>query len=375
MVLSGRNLVHDLDLAALLRTLAENDGSDLHLKVGSAPLIRVDGILQRLEGPRLTPQDTQLLAQSIMPPDRRGWLEQKKETDFALSVPGVGRFRANVFYQRGSITLVLRRVRVGSQSFEELGLPPVVQQLADAPRGLILVTGPTGAGKTTTLAAMIDHINANRACHIVTIEEPIEVLHPDRTATVNQREIGMDTDSYEAAMRAVVRQDPDVILIGEMRDPETVWAALAAGETGHLVLSTLHTTNAVETMNRVVDFFPPYQQHQVRVTMASVIRGIICMRLVPKAGGGRVPAVEVMVNNGRIADRIVDAVRTAEIHEIIAEGDYYGMQTFDQSLLGLVRQGLITIDDALHASSQPHDFLLMLEQAGLRSVDRSAAPA
>jgi twitching motility protein PilT len=375
MVLSGRRLVHDLDLAALLRTLAENDGSDLHLKVGSPPLIRVDGDLQRLEGPRLTPQDTQLLAQSIMPQDRRGWLEQKKETDFALSVPGVGRFRANVFYQRGSITLVLRRVRVGSQSFEDLGLPPVVRQLADAPRGLILVTGPTGAGKTTTLAAMIDHINANRACHIVTIEEPIEVLHPDRVATVNQREIGMDTDSYEAAMRAVVRQDPDVILIGEMRDPETVWAALAAGETGHLVLSTLHTTNAVETMNRVVDFFPPYQQHQVRVTMASVIRGVVCMRLVPKAGGGRIPAVEVMVNNGRIADRIVDAVRTAEIHEIIAEGDYYGMQTFDQSLLGLVRQGLITIDDALHASSQPHDFLLMLEQAGLRTTDRSPAPA
>jgi twitching motility protein PilT len=374
-VVWGRRLVHDLDLAALLRTLAENDGSDLHLKVGSPPLIRVDGDLQRLEGPRLTPQDTQLLAQSIMPPDRRGWLEQKKETDFALSVPGVGRFRANVFYQRGSITLVLRRVRVGSQSFEDLGLPPVVRQLADAPRGLILVTGPTGAGKTTTLAAMIDHINANRACHIVTIEEPIEVLHPDRVATVNQREIGMDTDSYEAAMRAVVRQDPDVILIGEMRDPETVWAALAAGETGHLVLSTLHTTNAVETMNRVVDFFPPYQQHQVRVTMASVIRGVVCMRLVPKAGGGRIPAVEVMVNNGRIADRIVDSVRTNEIHEIIAEGDYYGMQTFDQSLLGLVRQGLITIDDALHASSQPHDFLLMLEQAGLRTTDRSPAAA
>lgn len=367
--------MHDLDLAALLRTLAENDGSDLHLKVGSPPLIRVDGLLQRLEGPRLTPQDTQLLAQSIMPPDRRGWLEQKKETDFALSVPGVGRFRANVFYQRGSITLVLRRVRVGSQSFEDLGLPPVVRQLADAPRGLILVTGPTGAGKTTTLAAMIDHINANRACHIVTIEEPIEVLHPDRAATVNQREIGMDTDSYEAAMRAVVRQDPDVILIGEMRDPETVWAALAAGETGHLVLSTLHTTNAVETVNRVVDFFPPYQQHQVRVTMASVIRGVICMRLVPRAGGGRIPAVEVMVNNGRIADRILDPVRTSEVHEIIAEGDYYGMQTFDQSLLGLVRQKLITVDDALHASSQPHDFLLMLEQAGLRTVDREAAPA
>jgi twitching motility protein PilT len=358
--------LHHIDLAALLRILAENDGSDLHLKVGSPPIIRVDGELRRLEGNRLTPQDTQLLASQIMPPDRRGWLEQKKETDFALSVPGVGRFRANVFYQRGSITLVLRRVRVGSKTYEELGLPPVVSQLADAPRGLILVTGPTGSGKTTTLACMIDQINSNRAVHIVTIEEPIEVLHPDRMATVNQREIGMDTDSYGAAMRSVVRQDPDVILIGEMRDAETVWAALAAGETGHLVLSTLHTTDTIETVNRVVDFFPPYQQHQVRVTLASVLRGVICMRLVPKAGGGRIPAIEVMINNGRIADRIMDSNRTSEIREIIADGDFYGMQTFDQSLLGLVRKGDVTIDEALRASSQPHDFMLMLEQAGLK---------
>jgi len=360
--------VQDLDLAALLRTLAEHDGSDLHLKVGSPPLIRVDGILKRLEGPRLTPQDTQVLAQSIMPPDRRGWLDQKKETDFALSVPGVGRFRANVFYQRGSITLVLRRVRVGSQTYEELGLPPIVSQLADAPRGLILVTGPTGAGKTTTLACIIDQINSTRALHIVTIEEPIEVLHPDRMSTINQREVGMDTDSYHAAMRSVVRQDPDVILIGEMRDAETVWAALAAAETGHLVLSTLHTTDAVETVNRIVDFFPPYQQHQVRVTLASVLRGVVCMRLVPRAAGGRIPAVEVMINNGRISDRVLDPNRTSEIREIIGEGDYYGMQTFDQSLLSLVRQGLVTVDDALRASSMPHDFMLMLEQAGVKAT-------
>jgi twitching motility protein PilT len=358
--------LHHIDLATLLRTLADNDGSDLHLKVGSPPIIRVDGALRRLEGNRLTPQDTQLLASQIMPPDRRGWLEQKKETDFALSVPGVGRFRANVFYQRGSITLVLRRVRVGSKTFEELGLPPVVGQLADAARGLILVTGPTGSGKTTTLACMIDQINSTRAVHIVTIEEPIEVLHPDRMATVNQREIGMDTDSYSAAMRSVVRQDPDVILIGEMRDAETVGAALAAGETGHLVLSTLHTTDTIETVNRVVDFFPPYQQHQVRVTLASVLKGVICMRLVPKAGGGRIPAIEVMINNGRIADRIMDSNRTSEIREIIADGDFYGMQTFDQSLLGLVRKELVTVDEALRASSQPHDFMLMLEQAGLK---------
>jgi twitching motility protein PilT len=363
---SREAFVPDIDLAGLLRTLADNEGSDLHLKVGSPPIIRVDGALRRLEQPRLTPQDTQLLASQVMPPDRRGWLEQKRETDFALSVPGVGRFRANVFYQRGSITLVLRRVRVGSQTYEELGLPPIISQLADAPRGLILITGPTGSGKTTTLAAIIDQINGTKPVHIVTIEEPIEVLHPDRVATVNQREVGMDTESYSAAMRSVVRQDPDVILIGEMRDPDTVWAALAAGETGHLVLSTLHTSDSVETVNRVVDFFPSYQQHQIRVTLASVLRGVVCMRLVPRAGGGRIPAVEVLINNGRVADRILDSNRTSEIHEVIADGEYYGMQTFDQSLLSLVRQELVTVDEALRAASQPHDFLLMLEQAGLR---------
>ena len=364
--------MQDLDLAAQLRRLAELDGSDLHLKVGSPPIVRIDGALRRLDGPRLTPQDTQAIAHTIMPPDRRASLEAKRETDFALSVPGVGRFRANVFYQRGSVSIVLRRVRVGSKTFEDLGLPPVVQKLAEEPRGLILVTGPTGAGKTTTLAAMIDHINSNKPVHIVTIEEPIEVLHPDRLATVNQREIGMDTESYGAAMRSVVRQDPDVILIGEMRDADTVQAALAAGETGHLVLSTLHTTNAIETVNRVVDFFPPYQQHQVRVTLAATLLGVICMRLVPRAGGGRIPAIEVLVNNGRIADRIVDPVRTSEIIDILADGAFYGMQTFDQSLVSLVKQGLVDVEDAIHGASQPHDFLLALEQAGFRAAARSS---
>jgi twitching motility protein PilT len=363
--------VPELDLTALLRTLAENDGSDMHLKVGSAPIVRVDGDLRRLEGERLRAEDTERLAMSVIPKDRRHMLEAKKETDFALTVPGVGRFRANVFYQRGAISLVLRRVRVGSPSFDELGLPPVVRQLADSPRGLILVAGPTGSGKTTTLACMIDHINNTRACHIVTIEEPIEVLHVDRQATVNQREIGMDTESYDAAMRSVVRQDPDVILIGEMRDTDTVQAALGAGETGHLVLSTLHTNDAVETVNRIVDFFPAYQQHQVRVTLASTLSGVICQRLVQKAGGGRVPAVEVMVNTGRVAERIIDAKRTSEVRQIIAEGSFYGMQTFDQCLLTLVMSDQITVEDAMHAASEPHDFLLMLEQAGIR-VPQSA---
>jgi twitching motility protein PilT len=260
---------------------------------------------------------------------------------------------------------VLRRIRVGSASIDELGLPQVVLDLASAPRGLVLVTGPTGTGKTTTLAAMIDHINATKPVHILTIEDPIEVLHPHKMASINQREIGVDTDSYIVAMRAAMRQDPDVILIGEMRDTETVFAALAAAETGHLVLSTLHTTDAVETVNRIVDFFPPFQQHQVRVTLASVLRGVVCQRLVARVGGGRVPVCETLVNNGRVAERIMSPETTEEIHEIIDEGGFYGMQTFETSLLHLVQRGLVSIEDALEAASNSHDMNLLLQQAGL----------
>jgi twitching motility protein PilT len=354
-----------IDASMLLRTLAENSGSDLHLIVGQPPVIRVDGQLRRLPGKPLTPDDTALIAQAIIPPERRALLMTQKEVDFAHSLVGVGRFRVNVFRQRGSISIVLRRVRVGSASFEELGLPAVVSELASAPRGLVLVTGPTGTGKTTTLAAMIDFINTNKAVHILTIEDPIEVLHPHRKACINQREIGVDTDSYVGAMRAAMRQDPDVILIGEMRDTETVFAALSAAETGHLVLSTLHTADAVETVNRIVDFFPPFQQNQVRVTLASSLRGVICQRLVARVGGGRVAVCEVLLNNGRVAERIMDANTTGEIREIIADGEFYGMQTFESSLLDLVQRGLVSIEDALEASSNPHDMNLRLQQAGL----------
>lgn len=354
-----------MDLTSLLRTLADNDGSDLHLKVGAPPIMRIDGELRRTDQPRLKPEDTERLAESIMPPERRSQLIGQKEADFALTVPGVGRFRVNVFRQRGATSIVLRRVRIGSPSFEELGLPPIASTLADAARGLILVCGPTGAGKTTTLAAMVEHINDTRPCHIVMLEDPIEVVHLDRMATVNQREIGVDTDNFAVAMRAVVRQDPDVILVGEMRDQETVQAALAAAETGHLVLSTLHTLDAVETVNRIVDFFPPWQHHQIRVTLASVLVGALCQRLVPCVDGGRRPAVEVMVVNGRVADRIVDQDRTPEINSIIAEGKFYGMQSFDQSLLGLVQDKHVSIEEARLHASNPHDFGLMLEQAGL----------
>jgi twitching motility protein PilT len=354
-----------VDPSSLLRTLAENAGSDLHLIVGQPPVIRVDGQLRRIAGKPLTPDDTTLIAQAIIPPERRNLLMTQKEVDFAHSIAGIGRFRVNVFRQRGSMSIVLRRVRVGSATFEELGLPSVVTELAAAPRGLVLVTGPTGTGKTTTLASIIDYINTNKAVHILTIEDPIEVLHPHRRSSINQREIGVDTDSYVQAMRAAMRQDPDVILIGEMRDTETVFAALSAAETGHLVLSTLHTTDAVETVNRIVDFFPPFQQHQVRVTLASVLRGVICQRLVSRLGGGRVPVCEVLVNNGRVAERIMDPNTTQDIRQVIAEGEFYGMQTFETSLLDLVQRGLVSVENALEASSNPHDMGLRLQQAGL----------
>jgi twitching motility protein PilT len=354
------------DIDTLLATLAERQGSDLHLKVGSPPLMRFDGVLGRVDGEEpLRPEETEAMAHHLMSEERWRDFLQRNEADLAYSLPGVARFRVNVFRQRGSVSVVLRLVRVGSPSFDELGLPRVVRDLADEPRGLVLVTGPTGSGKTTTLSAMIDHINATRACHIVTIEDPIEVIHPDQRAAVNQREVGVDTESFITAMRAAMRQDPDVILIGEMRDTETVQAALAAAETGHLVLSTLHTIDATETVNRIVDFFPPFQQQQVRVTLAGALKGVVCQRLVPRAGGGRVPALEVCVNTGRVAERIIDSSKTYEIEEVVADGSFYGMQTFDHALVKLVKDGTITVEDALEAATNRHDFELALQQAGV----------
>jgi twitching motility protein PilT len=362
-----------LNLNALLQTLADEGGSDLHLKAGSPPVIRVDTELRRLDEKPITPQQMTALADSVIPADRKDRFQTRGDCDFALSVMGLGRFRVNAFHQRGSISMAMRRVRVGGESFEDLMLPMAIRDLAEMPRGLVLVTGPTGAGKTTTLAAMVDHINKSRPVHILTIEDPIEVLHPDHVATVNQRELGIDTESYIDAMRAAMREDPDVIMIGEMRDTETVGAALAAAETGHLVLSTLHTTDAVETVNRVIDFFPQSHQHQIRVSLSGVLKGVVCQRLAPRTGGGMIPAVEVMVSNGRIVDRILDPNVTAEIHDIIAQGSSYGMQTFDQALLNLVQQDLISIPDALATASRGHDFGLMLQQAGL--VEASLASA
>jgi len=301
----------------------------------------------------------------VIPEDRKALFKERGEVDFAYSVANVGRFRANVFRQRGSVSMVLRKLRFGGPSFDEIGLPDVVRTLADEHRGLILVTGPTGSGKTTTLAAMIGYLNATKPVHIVTVEDPIEVLHKDEVASINQREIGQDTNDFLSALRAALRQDPDVILIGEMRDTETVRAALQAAETGHLVMSTLHTQDATETVNRVIDFFPPHQQKQIRLSLAGTLRGIICQRLVPSVDGGRIPALEILVNTGRVAERIADDEKTSEIEEVVAEGGYYGMMTFDQALLHLIQEGRVSVEDAMQAVSSVHDFELALQQAGI----------
>src|SRR5262249_11579058 len=288
---------------------------------------------------------------------------------FAAALPATGTILVTAFRQRGRVGLIFRRVSMAPADFAELKLPEVISQLAAEQRGLVLVTGPTGCGKTTTLAAMIDWINRNREVHIITIEDPIEVLHQDRLASINQREIGSDTSSFAVALRAAMRQDPDVILVGEMRDPETVSAALAAAETGHLVLSTLHTIDATETVNRIVDFFPPHQQKQIRVGLAGSLKGTICQRLVPTAdGAGRVAAIEVMINNGRIQQCIIDPQMTGDIRDIVAEGDYYGMQTFDQALIKLYEQGLIDERGAMMTASNPHDLRLAIQQRGLTAV-------
>ncbi|MHB1548777.1 MAG: type IV pilus twitching motility protein PilT [Acidimicrobiales bacterium] len=363
------------DLDRLLILLAELDGSDLHLKAGAPPRMRIAGALKTLDDePRFTAEETDQLAASIMAPGVLETFRKHHEVDFAYSIPGVGRFRVNAFYQRSSVALAMRRVRASAATIGELGLPDVVRRLAEEHRGLVLVTGPTGSGKSTSLAAMINHINHTRECHIITIEDPVEYLHRDDLAAIDQREVGFDTDTFGSAMRVVLRQDPDVILVGEMRDVETVSAALTAAETGHLVFSTLHTINATETVNRIVDFFPPHQQNQIRVSLAGSLKGIICQRLIPTVDGkNRVPALEVMVVNGRIQQAIVDPLLTADIEGIVADGEYYGMRTFDQSLADLLSDGIIDMKDAMTAASNPHDLKVMLERRGVIQTGQFAA--
>jgi twitching motility protein PilT len=354
------------DLQQALRHVVDRDGSDLHVKVGSPPVMRIAGALQPLPGAHtLTGADTdQALHEMLSDPARLQELAADNEVDFAYAVPGLARFRVNAFRQRGSISIVCRVIPYGVTTLAQLGLPEVVRELAEEPRGIVLVTGTTGSGKSTTLAAMVDHVNTTAARHIVTIEDPIEFLHADKRSVINQREVGSDTQSFGRALRRVLRQDPDIILIGEMRDEETVRTALSAAETGHLVLSTLHTADAAETVNRIIDFFPPHQHGQVRSMLAATLGGVISQRLVPAIDGGRVAALEVLRTTGRVRDAIIDPAQTARLKEIISEGVYYGMQTFDQALFAHVKAGRVTRDDAFAVASSPQDFKLLLAAEG-----------
>jgi twitching motility protein PilT len=358
-----------MDINELLRKAHAMEASDLHIKVGSPPILRIYGELTPLTSEKkVSHEDATKIALSVMSPAQADIFKRKNDMDLAYSVPGLGRFRCNIFMQRGTVGLVFRVIPMRIPTIEELLLPEVIKKIAMEQRGLILVTGTTGSGKSTTLASMIDLINSTRTEHIMTIEDPIEYLHRDKKSIINQREIGNDTESFSKALRQALRQDPDVILVGEMRDFETIQTSLVAAETGHLVLSTLHTIDAMETVNRIIAVFPPYQHKQVRMQLASVLKSIISMRLVPKADGkGRVPAVEVLIATATIKDCILDPDKTKTISEVVEQGAiHYGMQSFDQSIFSLFKSGLITYEEALRRATNPDDFVLKVK--GIQST-------
>jgi twitching motility protein PilT len=359
------------DVDAALMTVIEKEASDLHLKVPSLPMIRQYGKLVAIEGSApLRPEDTEATLFHMLTDEAKlEAFRSEREVDFSYSVPGVARFRVNAFVQRGSVSLVCRAIPFEIKTAGELMLPQVIDEIADEERGLILLTGTTGSGKSTTLAAMIDHINTSYAKHIVTIEDPVEFLHRDKVSIINQREVGEDTASFARALRRVLRQDPDVILVGEMRDEETVRTALSAAETGHLVLSTIHTVDAAESVNRIIDFFPQSEQRQARAMLAGTLKAVISQRLVPTPDkNGRVATCEILRMTGRVRDMIMNPEETGKLPEVISEGAYYGMQTFDQALLYHVQQGRVSMEDALKAATHPHDFKLLVSSDGLRST-------
>ncbi len=358
-----------MDINELLRKANAQEASDLHIKVGSPPILRIYGELTPLTSEKkISQEDATKIAMTVMTPGQADLFKRKNDMDLAYSVPGLGRFRCNIFMQRGTVGLVFRVIPMRIPTIEELLLPEVIRKIAMEQRGLILVTGTTGSGKSTTLASMIDLINSTRTEHIMTIEDPIEYLHRDKKSIINQREIGNDTESFSKALRQALRQDPDVILVGEMRDFETIQTSLVAAETGHLVLSTLHTIDATETVNRIIAVFPPYQHKQVRMQLASVLKSIISMRLVPKADGkGRVPAVEVLIATATIKDCILDPDKTKTISDVVEQGAiHYGMQSFDQSIFSLFKSGLITYEEALRRATNPDDFVLKVK--GIQST-------
>jgi twitching motility protein PilT len=361
-----------MELNDILTVAMKGGASDIHLKAGLPPMFRIDGKLLPLkDARRLPPEDISRMAFSIMNNYQKERFKEMNELDLAYGVPGLGRFRVNVFQQRGTIGIVFRVIPFKILTIEQLLLPKVLEKIALEERGLILVTGTTGSGKSTTLAAMVDHINTNQTCHIMTIEDPIEFLIRDKRSIINQREVGVDTTSFAQALKSALRQDPDVILVGEMRDLETIETALLAAETGHLVMSTLHTLDATETINRIIAVFPPYQQKQVRLQLGAVLRAIISQRLMPRADGrGRVAALEILISTARVRELIEDKDRTKEIPDAIAQGNItYGMQTFDQALMGLLKQGLITYEEALRQCSNPDDFALRV--SGIASTSDS----
>jgi len=340
--------------------MVRRNGSDLLLKVGRPPTVRVNGELATLDVPPLRPEDLKALAEQIMTPRQVKEFAEKKEADFAIGVPGVGRFRTNIYQQRGTLAFAFRAIPYEVKTIRELHLPPVLEEISSRPRGLVLVTGITGSGKSTALAAMINHVNQHRRVNVITIEDPIEFLHRDQMANISQREVGSDTLSFGAALRHVLRQDPDVILIGEIRDADTLDTALKAADTGHLVFSTLHTTDATQTINRVISFYPPHQHQEIRSLLSTALQAVVCLRLVPKKdGSGRVPAAEVLINTAAVADNIRDIEKALNIPDLIAEGTVsYGMQSFDQSLMKWYREGVISYESALFYSSNPSEFAL-----------------
>lgn len=351
-----------MNIKKILEMMIAQNGSDLHLKAGLQPVIRVDGKLMHLDFKRPSPKDMEAIADQILTPAQKDKFRRTKEVDFAFGVAGLARFRANFYIQRGSIAMVFRHVPVEIKEIDELSLPESIKELALKQRGLIFVTGTVGSGKSTTLAAMIKEINKKANKNIITIEDPIEFLHHDEKSLINQREIGTDTTSFHEALRHILRQDPDVILIGEIRDALTMEIALMAADTGHLVLSTLHTVDATQTINRVISFFPPHQHQEIRYLLSATLQAVIAQRLIPMKNGGRIPAVEVMVVTSTIREYIIDPVKTPLIQQAIKEGvTSHGMQSFDQSLMQLVTEGGVTIEEALKNSSNPHEFSLRMK--------------